>query len=51
MHECGDCGYMCDCDGEDLHQPQPNDCTCDCGDEEYEDADDELNAKRMHGFY
>lgn len=28
MHECETCGSYCDCDGEDLHQPAPIDCTC-----------------------
>lgn len=44
MHECHSCGQMCDCDGEDLHQPQPDDCACDCDDgDDFEDdgADDD----------
>ncbi len=28
MHECPDCGMYCDCDGEDLDQPAPDDCCC-----------------------
>jgi hypothetical protein len=30
MHECELCGYVCDCDGEDLWLPQPGDCDCPC---------------------
>jgi hypothetical protein len=26
VHECEDCGMICDCDGEDMHNPQPDDC-------------------------
>jgi len=41
-HECEDCGYWCDCDGEDHGQPQPRDCDhltgrAQCGDEPEED--------------
>lgn len=25
-HECEICGMWCDCDGEDMPNPQPNDC-------------------------
>ena len=28
MHECPICGYECDCDGEDMSQPAPDDCRC-----------------------
>jgi hypothetical protein len=28
MHECEECGMMCDCDGEDIDQPQPKDHVC-----------------------
>jgi hypothetical protein len=30
MHECEDCGQMCDCDCDDLAGPQPDDCRCEC---------------------
>lgn len=34
MHECPICGYMCDCDGEDLfYSLPPEDCSCSCQDE------------------
>lgn len=36
MHECEVCGQMCDCDGEDMANPQPEDCEHlghDCEDE------------------
>lgn len=42
-HECGVCGMYCDCDGEDMHNPQPPDCEHlrrDCT-EEYEEFDDD----------
>jgi hypothetical protein len=28
MHECPICGQYCDCDGEDMDQEAPDDCTC-----------------------
>lgn len=28
MHECPECGFYCDCDGEDLDQPAPRNCSC-----------------------
>ncbi len=28
MHECVVCGMQCDCDGEDLDQPAPLNCSC-----------------------
>ena len=28
MHECPECGFACDCDGEDLWQPAPAICEC-----------------------
>lgn len=43
MHECPNCGQMCDCDGEDHGQPAPANCECEetCWDEDEEfDADD-----------
>jgi hypothetical protein len=30
MHACFNCGRVCDCDGEDHDQEQPEDCTCPC---------------------
>lgn len=43
VHECEVCGMFCDCDGEDTHNPQPDDCEHlgrDCTEEyqEYEDG-------------
>lgn len=38
MHECQNCGTYCDCDGEDLDQPQPPDHVCinpQCEDDDY----------------
>ena len=37
MHECTLCGFYCDCDGEDMEQPQPDDCTHDCEDPDYDE--------------
>lgn len=39
MHECEVCGMYCDCDGEDMHNPQPDNCVHLIGDclEEYDD--------------
>jgi len=37
MHECSTCGMACDCDGDDLWEPEPEDHECinpDCGAEE-----------------
>jgi hypothetical protein len=42
MHECSVCGTYCDCDGEDLDQPEREDHRCinpDCGSYEDEDWD------------
>lgn len=47
MHECTNCGMLCDCDMEDIWNEQPEDCSCDCagfevggeGDDEEEVAD------------
>jgi hypothetical protein len=36
VHECETCGQMCDCDGEDLDQPEPADHVCineECGED------------------
>lgn len=30
MHECPHCGQACDCDGDDLEGPAPDDCACPC---------------------
>lgn len=30
MHECPACGQACDCDGDDLEGPAPDDCGCPC---------------------
>lgn len=30
MHECGNCGEWCDCDGTDETQAQPPVCRCPC---------------------
>ncbi len=44
VHECPECGYICDCDGEDIENPPPADCRCalnNCGGENdptYDDA-------------
>ncbi len=40
MHECPNCGMICDCDGDDLFsETPPIDCQCDCEDE-FDDEDD-----------
>lgn len=47
MHECEVCGQMCDCDGEDMANPQPEDCEHlghDCEDEYGDDFGDEMEA-------
>ena len=40
MHECENCGQVCDCDIEDTWHAQPIDCICDCegfyDDDEYD---------------
>lgn len=39
MHECPNCGFICDCDGEDLwYDEAPADCACEC--EELENQED-----------
>jgi len=44
-HECDQCGMYCDCDGEDMHNPQPPTCVhftpgnCDA-DDDSADGDD-----------
>jgi hypothetical protein len=48
MHECETCGMYCDCDGEDMVNPQPPNCVhltsnaCDedeaAGDDSFEDS-------------
>ncbi len=37
MHECPWCGMECDCDGEDLSQPAPEECSHECEEEGLED--------------
>lgn len=34
MHECLSCGQACDCDGEDMWNEAPEECLCECDDEE-----------------
>lgn len=42
MHDCPECGGACDCDGEDHHQPAPDDCMHECqGDDEDDPEDDD----------
>jgi hypothetical protein len=48
VHECEDCGLICDCDGEDMQNPQPDDCVhlttpgeCSADDDEFGDDDSE----------
>ncbi len=37
IHECPECGQMCDCDGEDLFYPiPPHDCECEEGHHEFD---------------
>lgn len=38
MHECDNCGQMCDCDGEDLMNDAYDDCRHDC-EEDYDEED------------
>ena len=47
MHECPNCGYACDCDGEDLwNDAAAGDCECPCDPDEepIEEADEEAAA-------
>lgn len=52
MHECPDCGMVCDCDGEDTWNPPPPDCRCalvDCetsDDAEYDEAEARDHAEQ-----
>lgn len=44
MHECEVCGMYCDCDGEDMHNPQPDNCVHlndDCTEEYESDMEEE----------
>lgn len=38
MHECPDCGFACDCDGEDTWFEEYPDCECDCYNSDEEDS-------------
>jgi len=52
VHECEICGMQCDCDGEDMQNPQPDDCVHlgrDC-DDEYSDCDDEYSDNPTDGL-
>lgn len=41
VHECPECGLMCDCDSEDHAQPAPTECECEINhEEEGWDSDD-----------
>lgn len=45
MHECPECGYACDCDGEDTWHDDVLDCACECWEtEDTDDFPDEDNA-------
>lgn len=39
MHDCPDCGQVCDCDGEDHYQSPPRNCTHDC--DNHDDLEDD----------
>jgi len=39
MHECPMCNQACDCDGEDLWQEAPDDCQCECLDDDLDEWD------------
>lgn len=45
MHECPDCGYACDCDGEDTWWNDYDECACSCwrnpdnDDDDFDDLD------------
>ena len=41
MHECPICGMDCDCDGEDVWQEAPADCTHVCDELDKDAADEE----------
>jgi len=41
MHECPDCGDVCDCDGEDMWQSWPYNKDCEHSCEMEEDCDDD----------
>lgn len=46
MHECPNCGYACDCDGEDTWWDDYPSCACDCDaqddDDYYSDGQEEI---------
>ena len=46
MHECPNCGQVCDCDGEDTWFDNVDDCACDCYlDEDYDEYEgDDLDG-------
>ena len=48
MHECPECGQMCDCDGEDHVQLAPPECECALEDYENE-GNDEDGELEIHG--
>lgn len=37
MHDCPECGALCDCDGEDLLHADPDDCIHECDNLEREE--------------
>ena len=41
VHECELCYDLCDCDCEDMEQPQPEDCTHVCEPEQDDFGDDD----------
>lgn len=42
MHECPNCGFACDCDGDDTwNDAAAADCVCGCDEEDDDGADDE----------
>lgn len=53
-HECEQCGMMCDCDGEDMHNPQPETCVhfrqgnCDADLDQADVDEDEPDMQDMH---
>jgi hypothetical protein len=50
MHECWECGTMCDCDGEDMDQPQPDYHVCinpQCGGD---DDNDDMGPQPLTDF-
>ena len=45
MHECPECGQVCDCDGEDTWYENVTACVHDCDDQDFDDDYDREEAE------